>query len=181
MKKGVNLFVVIFIALLIGGSGGYYFGKSRINETPAPFPKLLAVIPSIYEARNLVNNSMGLLSASIRQGSMKLFYKNISGYWKARTNVKDLDRSFRRFISTKVDLTSLGKLKPVIVRRPCITRGGSLVIEGFYPTRPYRVIFRQRYRRENGKWKLSGFFIQLHKIKKINPGSSQKTGNPANR
>jgi len=168
MSKGSSLIAGLVVGIIIGGGGGYYLGFSQNGKKSngdMGVSKSVQNIPSLDEASRLVSESMELFANSLHQKSMKNFYENISDFWKKKTSPEKLDKAFQPFIKAKIDLRPLKKVKPVLVRKPGLTKNGDLVVEGFYPTRPNRVLFRQIYRLENGKWKLSAFVVRLQKVK----------------
>jgi len=179
-SKGLAFFTGLLIGMVGGGAGGYYFAThggqipglsaSGMPHTPASVQKspskphpMTAPLPDPARARQMVTAGMDLFGRAVLQGDMKEFYRNISRLWQNKTTPQALNKNFQPFLRAKIDLRPLRKLEPVLTRGPLRLKNGDLLIEGYYPTRPNRVYFRQIYHLENGIWKLSAFYIQLKK------------------
>jgi len=63
---------------------------------------------------------------------------------------------------TEIDLPSAVKeTEPVFNHPAAIGPNGMLVIQGYYPTKPNRIIFQLKYLKDEGDWKLAGIDVNL--------------------
>ena len=162
MSTAVKVIGSGLIGLIVGAGGGYYLAKTEMTKQIAAAKK--AQTPKwVQEATPLVSRSMEVFAESIQKGTMEPFYNEISDFWRKKTSVAKLDKTFQGFIKAKVDLRPLKKMQPVFTRPPVKLKNGDIVLMGFYPTKPSRVYFRQTFRQENGKWKLTAFFVEIKK------------------
>jgi hypothetical protein len=52
-------------------------------------------------------------------------------------------------------------LKPVFNHPAKIDSDGVLIVQGYYPTTPHRIIFKLKYLEEESEWKLVGVDVNL--------------------
>lgn len=69
--------------------------------------------------------------------------------------------AFQAFIDQQIDIGGLDGLQPVFDRAPWVNSDGLLVLSGYYPTKPVRVVFNLRYTFELPQWKLFGLDVSL--------------------
>ena len=119
------------------------------------------VAPSENEAVALVAESMQQFALAVNAKSMAGFLEHVSNLWRRQTTAEKLDESYGAFYKTGMDLTVLQRYSPSFDSKPVVDDDNVIVISGFYPTRPSRVTFTQKYMYEGLSWKLVGFKINV--------------------
>lgn len=84
------------------------------------------------------------------------FYKDIAKLWQEQTTPEKLQGLFQDFIDKELDISPIKKLEPVFNKPAEINSDDVLVVNGYYPTTPKRVVFKLQYLQEQGDWKLVG-------------------------
>jgi hypothetical protein len=120
-------------------------------------------VPDQETVAALIHDTMTGFNASLLSGSFTEFYQNIARAWQAQLTESQLRRAFEAFIERKVDLTEAIKLEPVLDEQPKISADGLLMISGYYPWKPYKVVFNLKYMHEMNQWKLFGIDVNLRK------------------
>jgi|GEM_PF-1441960 len=75
-----------------------------------------------------------------------------------------LQHAFQSFVEQNIDLTGIKNVEPVFDRAPWLNTEGLLVLSGYYPTQPYRVIFHLKFYYELPAWRLFGIDVNLKKM-----------------
>lgn len=120
-----------------------------------------AMVPAPDELARLATESVLALNRSIVARDFSSFYAAVSKIWQAQTTPAELAGAFQAFVDNEIDFASVGGLEPVFDGEPTIDADGVLTLSGYYPTTPVRVVFRLRYVREAGEWKLLGIQVDL--------------------
>ena len=60
-----------------------------------------------------------------------------------------------------MDLSGIRGVPPVFEEPPTITTEGLLTMQGYYPTKPLRVLFTMKFLYELPRWKLFGLDVSL--------------------
>ena len=90
------------------------------------------------------------------------FYDDIADVWQKQTTAKKLLEIFKTFTDQDVDLTgAIRSLEPLFSGTKIDPDNDVLIISGFYPTKPNRIIFDLKYLEEEGDWKLVGINVNL--------------------
>jgi hypothetical protein len=117
-------------------------------------------IPDDKTLNSLVNESFSNFNASVIKNDFTIFYKNISKFWQAQTSAQELKKIFQAFIDNEIDLTDAIKNGIAYSNKPHINENGSLVLEGYYASKPI-TYFELKFTFENPNWKLVGFSCQI--------------------
>ncbi|WP_294954957.1 hypothetical protein [Sulfurovum sp.] len=120
-------------------------------------------LPSDKEIKALVQESVMVFANSVNDKSMKKLYEYSADVWKKQTSIKQLDKIFDSFYKAGLDLTVLKDIVPQLDQKPEVGKYGEITVKGHYPTSPAVVYFENSYFPENGKWKLVGIDIQVHR------------------
>lgn len=75
-----------------------------------------------------------------------------------------LQHAFQSFVEQNIDLSGIKAVEPVFDQEPWLNTEGLLVLSGYYPTQPYRVIFNLKFYYELPTWRLFGIDVNLKKM-----------------
>jgi len=120
-------------------------------------------LPPEQEIRRIVLASVQSFNDAIQQGSFSEFYKNTSLAWQSQLTERKLKNAFQGFIDAGVKLDGANTVQPVFEPAPEINGEGLLVVSGYYPTTPNRIVFSMKFIYELPHWKLFGLNINLVK------------------
>jgi hypothetical protein len=119
-------------------------------------------IPSDNVLQEMVKTTILEFNEAVQRADFKDFYENMGTVKQKETSPAKLKDFYRQFIDKKINLDSIRGMTANFLSTPKITNGNGyreLVLEGRYPTSPNRTSFSLAYTPENGKWKLSGFYV----------------------
>jgi hypothetical protein len=74
-----------------------------------------------------------------------------------------LQHAFEGFVEQQIDIGGIAGIQPIFDRAPWVNTEGLLVLSGYYPTKPYRVVFSLRYCFELPEWRLFGLDVRFAK------------------
>lgn len=80
-----------------------------------------------------------------------------------------LKHAFEAFVEQGVNIGGIAEMEPVLDRDPWVNTDGMLVVSGYYPTKPYRVLFSLRYWYELPLWRLFGIDVKFTQVDETAP------------
>jgi hypothetical protein len=113
-------------------------------------------VPGETELKSMTLETLLAFNKGVQAKDFTAFYKDIAKLWQEQTSAEKLQALFQDFIDKELDISPIKKLEPVFNKPAEINSDGVLVINGYYPTTPKRVVFRLQYLQEEGDWKLVG-------------------------
>jgi hypothetical protein len=116
-------------------------------------------IPAEDELVALVNRTMMLLAQAVSRDDFSDFYGSIATLWQQQITKDKLREQMVSFIEKKIPLTIIEGVSPVFSEKAYFDKDGLVVVNGQYPTKPYRVEFRLDFINEESQWKLFGFHV----------------------
>jgi hypothetical protein len=119
-----------------------------------------AEVPPDPELKTMTLNSLLSFNEGVQDKDFSNFYKEISALWQDQTTPDKLKQLFNDFIEKEIDIAPIKKMQPVFNKDAKIDSDGMLVIAGYYPTTPKRVVFELKYLNEKGDWKLAGINVK---------------------
>ncbi len=130
------------------------------------FPSLVRAdkpeVPDEDEVKTLTENSLTSFGKGVKKKDFSKFYDDIAVVWQKQTSPEKLKELFKDFLDKDVDLPAIVKEKEPVFNHPAeIGENDVLVIKGYYPTTPHRVIFTLKYLQEEDEWKLVGITVDL--------------------
>jgi hypothetical protein len=146
----------------------YLFEKSAwkivgINVQVSPVIENTGKAPSEKEARALALDSLLAFNQSIQEKNFESFHQQIGTIWRNEITPEKLKQIFQPFIDKEVDLSPIKKVQPKFETRPAINADGMLELNGSYPTKPSKVVFKLKYVYELAEWKLVAINVNLTK------------------
>ncbi len=74
-----------------------------------------------------------------------------------------LQHAFQSFIDQQIDIAGIQGTEPVFDRPAWVNTDGILILNGYYPTKPYRVLFSLKFYHEVPAWRLFGLDVSVKK------------------
>lgn len=93
-------------------------------------------------------------------GNYTVFHAKLSKPFRDQFPPDRLKEIFRKFADKDIDIDVVVALKPVYQPEPAIDGDGKLVVNGYFPTEPMRVIFALEFIPSDGEWKLIGINVK---------------------
>ncbi|HVF70684.1 MAG TPA: hypothetical protein VM940_03655 [Chthoniobacterales bacterium] len=113
-------------------------------------------VPSETELKSMTLETLLTFNKGVQAKDFTGFYKDIAKLWQEQTTPEKLQGLFQDFIDKELDISPIKKLEPVFNKPAEINSDDVLVVNGYYPTTPKRVVFKLQYLQEQGDWKLVG-------------------------
>jgi hypothetical protein len=119
-------------------------------------------VPEETELKSMTETSLLSFGRAVKKKDFSRFYEDVASVWQKQTSPEKLEEAFSDFLDKGIDLPSVVKeMEPVFNHPAAIGADGVLLIQGYYPTTPNRVIFKLKYLNEEGEWKLVGINVNL--------------------
>lgn len=93
-------------------------------------------------------------------GNYTVFHAKLSKPFRDQFPPDRLKQIFKKFADEDIDIDVVAALKPVYQPVPAIDGDGKLVVNGYFPTEPMRVIFALEFIPSDGEWKLIGINVK---------------------
>jgi hypothetical protein len=119
-----------------------------------------AIVPSESDLKSMTLESLLAFNDGVQKKDFSNFYKQLSPLWQEETTPEKLKELFKGFIEKGIDIAPIKKLQPVFSKDATIDKDDMLVIAGYYPTTPKKVVFELKYLEEKGDWKLAGIGVK---------------------
>jgi hypothetical protein len=132
------------------------------GETSEKESEESAGAPAEAELKSLTDSSILSFGRAIKKKDFAGFYKETASIWQKQTSPEKLGNAFSGFYGQDIDLPAAIKGKePVFDNSPEADADGVLKVEGYYPTKPNRIVFTLKYLKEGKDWKLVGINVNL--------------------
>jgi hypothetical protein len=121
-----------------------------------------AEVPEDSELKSMTERSILSFGRAVKKQDFSEFYDEIAEVWQKQTSPKKLLQSFEDFLDKKIDIPrAIEEKEPVFNHAAKINSDDVLLIKGYYPTTPNRVVFELKYLQEDDEWKLAGIDVNL--------------------
>lgn len=118
-------------------------------------------VPSEVELKSMTLESLLDFNKSVVGDDFTVLYESLSKVWQDQTSPAKLKALFQSFIDKEIDISPIKKVEPVFNKAAEIDSDDVLIVSGYYPTKPKRVLFRLKYLTEKSDWKLVGIKIDI--------------------
>ena len=143
------------------GSGHFVDEFNPIGKSQSFDEALTREVPNDKEVRALVDDTLREFNDGLRKKNFTDFYSDTSALWRSETSKESVEHAFRTFVDADINIDPYKDVKAVFDEPPRLNSEGMLLVKGYYPTKPNRVIFDLKYTFELPKWKLLGITISL--------------------
>lgn len=119
-------------------------------------------VPDKDALKSMIEASLLSFGRAVKKEDFSGFYAETASIWQKQTTPEKLSEAFKDFLNKNIDLPAAieGK-EPVFNRPPSLDANGVLIVQGYYPTTPNRVVFQLKYLKDDGEWKLVGVDVNL--------------------
>jgi hypothetical protein len=125
-------------------------------------PEKSGEVPEETELKSMTEASLLSFGRAVKKKDFSKFYEDVASVWQKQTSPEKLAEVFSEFFDKGIDLPSVVKdMEPIFNHPAAIGANDVLLIQGYYPTKPNRVIFKLKYLSEEGEWKLFGIDVNL--------------------
>jgi hypothetical protein len=108
----------------------------------------------------LVKSSLLTFNDANVTGNYTVLHAKLSRPFRQQYSPERLKRVFREFAEKDIDLSIIAAMKPTYDPPPEIDDAGKLLVRGYFPTEPARVIFDLDFIPSDGEWKLVGINVK---------------------
>lgn len=119
-------------------------------------------LPSDEKAKALILDSLLDFNKAIQDQNFASFHAKISRAWQDQITADKLKEVFQQFIDKKMDISSIKNVGPILTEAPQLNSDGLLVLQGYYPTHPFKINFQLKYIYEHPAWKLFGIKVNVN-------------------
>jgi opacity protein-like surface antigen len=121
-----------------------------------------ADVPEKADLVSMTESSLISFGKAVKKKDFYGFYDDIAIVWQKQTTAEKLEELFKDFLDKGIDLPAAIKEKEPVFSQPAtINSDGVLMIKGYYPTTPNRIVFQLKYLQEEDEWKLVGIDVNL--------------------
>ena len=154
--------VEIYVNDELATKAGFDVEGGGQSPSPAAAEESTSEIPEKDELKSLTGASLLSFGRAVKDKDFLGFYKDTAEAWQKQTTPEKLRDAFKDFLNKNIDLPSaIEKTEPVFNKPPTLDSNGVLIVQGYYPTAPNRVLFTLKYFKEEGEWKLVGVDVNL--------------------
>ena len=136
--------LVATLALLVGAAGAW--AQNRVPSEKALESLLKATLLSFNDA-----NVTGIYT---------VFHARLSKPFRDQFPPERLEKVFAEFRAKQIDVDPIAALKPVYEPAPRVDGDGKLLVDGYFPTEPLRLVFSLEFIPSDGEWKLLGINVK---------------------
>src|SRR5207248_2886794 len=143
-------------------TGGETREKESEESTRSEESKESAGTPDTDELKSMTQSSILSFGRAVKKRDFSGFYKETADIWQKQTTPEKLRDAFKDFYDKDIDLPAAVKgIEPVFNHPAEIDSDGALKVQGYYPTKPNRIVFQLKYLKEGEDWKLVGVNVNL--------------------
>ena len=121
-------------------------------------------LPSEPENEKIVLDTTLTFAQAVNTKDLSLFRNQTTKEFKAEFSHEQFETAFGGFIEQEINLLPVATLKPVFHTPPALDEGGTLILRGYFPTRPSQVEFDYNYLWRSGGWKISGVSLEINPV-----------------
>ena len=133
----------------------------RLNRQTAGIIDQRAEPPSTTEQNRLIKQTLLTWNDAISRGDFTGFRAQTSKPFQAQMSNETLTNTFRSFIEGEIDISPIADHDPIPTAIPTFDEEGSLVLEGYFDSRPRIVQYKLTYLLEAGVWKIIGIKVNM--------------------
>ena len=102
----------------------------------------------------LVKSSLLSFNDANVTGNYTVFHAKLSKPFRQQFSPEKLKETFKEFAEKDIDIDIIAAMKPTYEPEPMIDDNGKLIVKGYFPTEPARVVFELDFIPSDAEWKL---------------------------
>ena len=153
MPKAVMVVVALLVALT-GTLAGATVASAQ-NKVPGE-----RALEALVKATLLTFNDANVT------GNYDVFHAKLSKPFRQQFSVEQLKETFKDFVRKDIDFEIIAAFKPVYDPEPRVDDEGPLLVKGWFPTEPTRVVYDLKFIPSDGEWKLLGINVKTERAPK---------------
>lgn len=153
---GIKNATFILLGLIIGAAASYLVNGSLHKTQKAT--------PTSSEAAQIVTSTTLAFADAIKAKDLSLFRSQTAIEFKKQFSHEQFNQAFKGFITQGTNLHPVAKLTPSLYSPPSMTADGTLLLRGYFPTRPSAVLFDYGYVWRDKKWKITQISLTLKPV-----------------
>jgi hypothetical protein len=111
-------------------------------------------LPAERSLEALVKSSLLSFNDANVTGNYAVFHAKLAKPFRQQFPPEKLKEIFREFAEKDIDIDIVAAMKPTYDPPPEIDDNGKLIVKGFFPTEPARVVFELDFIPSDAEWKL---------------------------
>jgi hypothetical protein len=120
-------------------------------------------VPNERVLEALVKVTMLTFNDANVTGNYTVFHAKASKPFRQKFSPEKLEETFKEFSQNGIDFDIIAAYKPVYDPAPRVDKDGRLLVEGYFPTEPTRVVYDLEFIPSDGEWKLISINVKTVK------------------
>lgn len=120
-------------------------------------------VPSERSLEALVKSTLLSWNDANVTGNYTVFHAKLSKPFRDQFPPDRLKQTFKKFADENIDIDVIAAMKLTYDPAPVVDDKGKLVVHGYFPTEPLRVIFALEFIPSDGEWKLISINVKTDK------------------
>ena len=123
-------------------------------------------VPSERPLEALVKASLLSFNDANVTGNFTVFHAKLSKPFRQQFTPERLQETFKSFAEQQIDFDIIAAYKPVYEPPASVNGEGRLIVNGYFPTEPTRVLFDLAFIPSDGEWKLISIHVKTERAPK---------------
>jgi len=123
-------------------------------------------VPSERALEVLVKTSLLSFNDANVTGNYTVLHQKLSKPFRQEFPPERLKEAFKDFSEKNIDIELVAVLKPTYEPAPVVDGSGRLLVKGYFPTEPARVVFDLDFIPSDGEWKLISIHVKTERAPK---------------
>ena len=149
--------VMVVVALLVALTGTLAGATMALAQNKVPGERALEA---------LVKVTLLTFNDANVTGNYDVFHAKLSKPFRQQFSVEQLKDTFKDFARKDIDFEIIAAFKPVYDPEPRVDDEGKLLVKGWFPTEPTRVVYDLKFIPSDGEWKLLGINVKTERAPK---------------
>jgi hypothetical protein len=120
-------------------------------------------VPNERTLETLVKSSLVSFNDAVSTGNFEVLHARLAKPLRDKFTPEQLAKIFKEFADKDAELYVITTYKPVYDPPPSIDEKGILLVKGFFPTEPSRVVFDFKFIPSDGEWRLVAINVIMKK------------------
>ena len=120
-------------------------------------------VPGERALEALVKSTLLTFNDANVTGNYTVFHAKASKPFRQQFPPEKLEETFRDFADKQIDFDVIAAYKPVYDPAPRVDADGKLLVKGWFPTEPTRVVYNLEFIPSDGEWKLISINVKTER------------------